>query len=201
MPVTARCGLVDRGLQHARARARTSSRSRPSRRSAARALSRRCITSRSSVSDSTARMRGAQHGAARRLVDAARLHADVAVLDQVDAADAVARRAIVLSRASSAAGARRSPFTATGSPASKSISTSSALVGRLLGRDRELEHVVVRRAPRVLEDAALVAHVQQVAVGASRASRAVTGDRDAVLLGVGDQVGAPVEVPRRATAR
>src|SRR5260370_424617 len=35
-------------------------------------------------------MRGLEHRSARRLVDAARLHPDVAVLDEVEAADAVA---------------------------------------------------------------------------------------------------------------
>ncbi len=38
------------------------------------------------------------------------------------------------------------------------------LIGRLLRRDRQPEHVVVRLAPRILEDAALVADVHQIAV-------------------------------------
>ena len=44
---------------------------------------------RSSTSCSSSRVRGVEQGAARRLVDAARLHADHAILDEVDDADAV----------------------------------------------------------------------------------------------------------------
>ena len=43
-------------------------------------------------------MRHMQDGAARRLVDAARLHADIAVLDEIDSADAVVAAKLVQPR-------------------------------------------------------------------------------------------------------
>jgi hypothetical protein len=67
-------------------------------------------------------------------------------------------------------------------------------VRRLLGRAREDEHALVGRAPRVLEDPALVGDVHEVAVHRV-GLRERRGDRDAVLLGVGDAVGARLEVP------
>ena len=68
------------------------------------------------------------------------------------------------------------------------------LVGRLLGGRREHEHVVVGLPPGVFQDATLEAHVQQVAVRRV-GLLARDGDRDRMPLGVGDQVGAPLEVP------
>ncbi len=104
------------------------------------------------------------------------------------------RPPISFALASSAAGEKASPLMRTGLPASKSTSTYSALSGAFSGDDRQREHVVVRLAPRILEDAALVADVQQVAVGAvGLLARHRNGD--AVLLGVGDQLGARGEIP------
>ena len=79
-----------------------------------------------------------------------------------------ARPPIALSRASSVAGDRRSPLTATGSPRLEVDLDVLRLVRRLLRRHGQQEHVLVRLAPRILEDAAFVADVQQVAVGAVR---------------------------------
>ena len=73
-----------------------------------------------------------QDGAAGGLVDAAALHADEAVLDEVEAADAVVRPSS-LSLASSAAGASLSPSMATGSPFSKSMVMTVGLSGAYSG--------------------------------------------------------------------
>ena len=78
-----------------------------------------------------AAMRGEQDGAARRLVHAARLHADEAVLDQVEPADAVLATERVEPR-QQLAGDIVSPSTATASPRSKSIVTWR-LVRRIFG--------------------------------------------------------------------
>ena len=68
------------------------------------------------------------------------------------------------------------------------------LVRRLFRRDAEQEHVRGRLDPRVLQDAALEADVEQIAVGAVGLLRA---DRhgDALRLRVVDQVGAALEIP------
>ena len=74
-----------------------------------------------------------QHdGAARRFVAAARLHADIAVLDQVEAADAVLAAERGSARSSTLAGVMRLPLMATMSPVSYSSSRYSALVRRVL---------------------------------------------------------------------
>ena len=96
----------------------------------------------------------------------------------------------------SAAGDSRSPLIATGSPAAYSISTYSGSSGACLRRDRQPEHIVVRLAPGILQDAALVADVHQVAV---HRIGLLGGDRhrNLVLRGIRHHVGAPLERPIR----
>src|SRR5207253_1362655 len=76
--------------------------------------------------------RGDEHRAARRLVHAARLDADQAILDQVDAADAVPPP-ILLTVSIKAAGESSWPLTATGTPLSNSIVTFSGSSGASVG--------------------------------------------------------------------
>ena len=68
------------------------------------------------------------------------------------------------------------------------------LIRRVLRRPGPDEHVVGRRAPGILEDSALVGDVHRVAIHRVRL-RLGRGDRDAVLLGVGEAVGARAQVP------
>src|SRR5262249_2219351 len=67
-------------------------------------------------------------------------------------------------------------------------------VGCALGRDGELEHVLVGRTPGILEEAALVAHVEEVPVGGVGLLDRHR-DRDALRLRVRDQVAPPAELP------
>ena len=134
-----------------------------------------------------------QDRAAGRLVDAARLHADVAVLDQVDSADAVAPADVV--EPGEQDGRRRALAVDANGVAGLEVDLDVlGPVGSLLGRDAEEEHVLVRLAPRVLQDAALVADVQQVTVGAVRLL-ARHRHRNPLFLGVGDELAARAEVP------
>ena len=73
-------------------------------------------------------MGGEQDRAAGRLVHAARFHADVTVLDQIEPADPIVVTE-VLSVASSVAGLIALPLIATGSPFSNAISTTVGLSG------------------------------------------------------------------------
>jgi hypothetical protein len=79
---------------------------------------------------------GEQDRAARGLVDAARFHADEAVLDEIDAADAVVA-AESFSLANSVAGLIALPFSATASPFSK----LDLDLGRLVRRVHRVETV------------------------------------------------------------
>ena len=73
-------------------------------------------------------MRGEQDRPARRLVHAARLHADEAVLDEIEPADAIVVAELV-ERGQQGGGQTASPSIETGSPFSKAISTIVGLSG------------------------------------------------------------------------
>ena len=98
------------------------------------------------------------------------------------------------SRSRRATGPRRFPSTATGFPASNSISTGGRHVGRFLGRAGQQEHLLGRLGPRVLEDPALVGDVEEVPVHGVRPGRR-RRDRDPVALGVGHEIRPGAEVP------
>jgi hypothetical protein len=137
--------------------------------------------------------RGVQHGSARRLVDAARAQPDEAVLDHVDAPDPV-RAGELVEAVQQARRRERRAVDRRGAAVLEADQDLGRRVGRLLGRPREQEHALVGRAPRVLEDSALVRDVHQVAVHRV-GLRERRGHRDAVLLRVGDAVGPRHEVP------
>jgi hypothetical protein len=70
------------------------------------------------------------------------------------------------------------------------------LVGRVLGRDGALVDALVGLLPGILEDLALARGVQEVGVDRERRLAAlVLGDRDLMLLGKLDQLGARGEFP------
>ena len=85
----------------------------------------------------------------------------------------------------------RSPSSATGSPRSNSISIVCGLVGRLLRRRDDLEHVVARRLGQVLDRPALGRAAPDVVVDRVRRHLGAALDRDAVLARVGDLLLAP----------
>src|SRR5262245_61640327 len=128
-----------------------------------------------------------------RLVDAARLHADEAVLDEVHAPDAVLAAHAV------------EPLEQRDRPQSLAIDGDGVAglevdqhldgdVGRLFRGIREDEHLVRRRRPRVLQDAALVGDVEEVAIRAV-GSLGRHRYRDVVTAGEVDERGARGEIP------
>ena len=137
-----------------------------------------------------------QDGAARRFIDAARLHADEAVLDEIEPADAIVAAEIV------ERGEQASPATspcrrcATGSPFLNSISIDGRLVGRVFGRDGALIDIRRRLDPRIFQHFAFRGRVQEIGIDRERRFAAlVLGHLDLVLLGEVDEVGAALELP------
>ena len=111
-------------------------------------------------------MRGVEQRAARRLVHAARLHADHAVLDEIDATDAVLA-ADRVERGEQ--GDRRHVVTVDGHGRAALEADGDFLrgVGCGFGRMRHHEQVVRRRRCGILQDSAFVRDVPDVAVGRS----------------------------------
>ena len=138
---------------------------------------------------------GQQDGAAGGLIDAARLHADEAVLDQIETADAVVVAVLVQGGQQ---GGRRHGF---------AIDRDGVALLEADGDDRGDVRGVFRRQGalvdefggldrRVLQHLALAGRVQKVGVDAERGLAAlVLGDRDLVLLGEVQQVFAALELP------
>ncbi len=108
---------------------------------------------------------GVQDRAARRLVHAARLHAHQAVLHHVGAADAVDAAQLVQPR-HQLDGAAGHAVDALRDALLEVDLHVLRLVGSLLRRAGQHEHVLVRLVPRIFQDAALVADVPDVAVAA-----------------------------------
>ena len=130
---------------------------------------------------------------ARRLVHAAGLHADVAVLDEVDAPDPVLPAEPVEPLEERH---RSEPLAVDrhGVPGLELDLDRGRHVRRLLGRPGQEEHLLRRLGPRVLEDPALVGDVEEVPVHRVRPRRR-RRDRDPVALGIGHEVRARAEVP------
>src|SRR3569833_422222 len=139
------------------------------------------------------RARRVEHAAAGRLVDAARLHANVAVLDEVDPAYAVLAGDLVtlLSKLNQI---ELVAIDRDGVALDVLDLDHPRLVRRLARIARALEHLRIGFLPRILEDAALVARVEQVAIDGVR----LVGcrlDRDRVRLRIFDQLLAALELP------
>ena len=135
------------------------------------------------------------NGAAGRLVNATVLHADKAVFDQVQAADAVVPAQFV--QAGQQCRRRQvDPIDADRVAGAEADLDLGRAVGRGLRRDGALEHILLRRHRRILQNLTLARGMQQVGVDRERRFAAlVMGDRDLMLLGVIDQLRARGEVP------
>ena len=137
--------------------------------------------------------RDVQDGPARCLVHAARLHPHVAILDEIDAAHAVLPAEPIETLEH---GHRLQAVTVDRNRIS-SLEVDQHLDGNVGGRLRrvgELEHLVGRRRPRVLEDPSLVGDVEQVAVGGVRPFRRHRHG-NVVAPGELDERGARVQLP------
>jgi hypothetical protein len=137
--------------------------------------------------------RRVEDGAARRLVDAARLHADDAVLHEVHASDAVLTAHPVEAREQG----HRAQALAVDRHRIAPLKVDEDLdghVGRGLRRVREQKHLIGRGHPRVFQDAALVRDVEEVAVGGVRPLGGHR-DRDVVPAGELQQRRAGGELP------
>src|SRR5699024_8727251 len=132
---------------------------------------------------------------ARGFVAAARLHADVAVLDDVNAADAVRAGQFIQPRQHLV---RSHGFAIYGDDVAVLVDQIKLLrrIWGLLKRDGPLPHGILGRSPGIVQHAALVGDVQGIGVG--RIRRAAIGLATyfyAVLFGIGQQALARVEVP------
>ena len=140
-------------------------------------------------------VRGQQDGAARRLVHAARLHADEAVLHQVDAADAVVAAELV-ELGEQRGGRHRLAVEADRVSLGEADRDVCRPVGRVHRRDGALIDVRRRLDCRVLQHFAFRGGVQHVGIDRERRFPAlVLGDRDLVRFRERDQLLAALEVP------
>ena len=136
-----------------------------------------------------------QQRAAGGLIDAARLHADEAVLHQVEPADAVPAGGLVQPLQQRRRREARAVHRHRVAPLEVDLDIVG-LVGGGGGRDGAGEHLLVRLDPRVLQRAALIGNVQQVGVGGvGRLAPLAARNRDLARLGIGDQPVAGVQVP------
>jgi hypothetical protein len=136
-----------------------------------------------------------QDRAARRLVDAARFHADKAVLDEIEPADPVPAADLVQPRQQRRRGQRLAIHRDRVAVLEGNLDILRR-IGRGLGRDGAAVYELLRLDPRVLEDLALGRDVQQVGVDRERRFAAfVFRDRDLVFLGIVEKPGARIEIP------
>ena len=150
---------------------------------------------RSSVIELDAAVGGEEDGAAGGLVDAARLHADEAVLDEVEPADAVPAAELV-EAGEEGGGGEGLAVDRDRVAALEADLDVLGRVGRLLRVDGALVDVRRRLLGGVLEHLALGGGVQEVRVDRERRLAAlVPGDRDLVRLGELEEPGAGGEVP------
>ncbi len=139
---------------------------------------------------------GLEHdGATRRLVAATRLHTDITVFDDVEAADAVGTADAVQVGQN---GCRGFLDTVNGNDVAVAVGEFDVggLVRGVLRRDTPAPHVLFVLGPGVFQDTAFVGDVQQVGVHrVRRLLLAVALDRDTVLFGVVHQLFAGQQVP------
>ena len=142
-----------------------------------------------------AAMRGQQHRAARRLIDAARLHADIAPLDQIEPPHAVAP-ADGVQRRQHRRRAERLAVQRHRVALVESDLDELGRVRRILGRDGALIDDVGGLLRRILQHLALAGGVQQVGVHAERRLAAlVGGHRHLMRLRPFDQPRARGQIP------
>ena len=141
-------------------------------------------------------MRRQQDRAARRLVDAARLHADEAVLDQVEPADAVVVAELVERWPAASPATAPAPSMRQRRPSRSRCGPRSACRARPSARSCADRRSRRRFLGRVLQHLALGGRVQQVGVDRERRlAFLVLGDRDLVLARELQQVLAALERP------
>ena len=133
--------------------------------------------------------------AARGFVHPAALHADEAVLDEIEAADAMLAAKLI--ERGEQRGGRHRLAVERGAVALLEVDGDVfGLVRRILGIDRAAVDVVRRLLPRILEHFAFGGGVEEVRVGRERAFAAlVLGDGDLMLFGPCDQCGAAGQIP------
>ena len=136
-----------------------------------------------------------QDGPARRFVTATRLHADIAVLDEIEPANAV--RAADFVQGFEQRRRRQALAVERDRIALFEFDVEHRRpVGRRLRRHAPAPHGVFRRRPRIFEHAAFIGNMQQVRVHRVRRLRArLVLDRNAVLLRIGQQRFARGQVP------
>ncbi|MCY1294147.1 hypothetical protein D9M70_434300 [compost metagenome] len=140
-------------------------------------------------------VRGEQDRAAGGLIDAARLHADEAVLDEIETADAVVA-AVLVKLGKQRGGRQAHAVDRDGVTTLEADLDDGRLVRSGFRRDRAHMHVFRGFLGRIFENLALGGGVQQVGVdGERRLALLVLGNRDLVLLGEFEQVGAAFERP------
>ena len=123
-----------------------------------------------------------EDGAARRFIDAARLHADEAVLDQIEPADAIVM-AQAVELGEKRGGRHGLAVDGDGIALQELDLDVGRLVGRILRRDGALVDVGRRLLPRVFQHLAFGGGVQQVGIDREgRFAALVLGHRDLVLL-------------------
>src|SRR5215475_4775319 len=140
-------------------------------------------------------MRSLQDRPAGRLVDTPRFHADEAVLDEIEPADAVPAAGFV--QALEQRGGREMfAIYRDRIAAFEGDFDTFGFVGRGLGGDGAAEHELLGLDPWVLQHLALGGDVEEVGVDRKRRLTAlVPGDRDLVLLGVFEEPGTRGQVP------
>ena len=133
--------------------------------------------------------------AAGSLVHPAALHADEPVLDEVETADAVST-AIVVERRQQCGRAHALAVDRDAVAALEIDRDVFRRVGRVLGVHGARIDIVGDLVPRVLKHEAFARRVQHVRIGRERRLAAlVLADRDLVLLGELDQLGAAGKIP------
>ena len=142
-----------------------------------------------------AAVRRDQYGPAGGLIDAARLHADETVLDQVQTADAVVVTVLV-QRGQDRRGRHGLAIDRDGIALFEADLDDGRHVRGVLGADGALVNELGRLDRRVFQNLALGRGVQEVGVDAERRLAAlVLGDRNLVLLGEVQQGLAGAELP------
>ena len=150
---------------------------------------------RSSVIELDAAMCGNEDGAARRLVHAARLHADEAVLHQVEPADAV-RTPERVELGQQISGRKRLAVERDGIAARELDGDIGGLVGRRLRIEGARIDVVRHLLRRILQHLPLRGGMQEIGIDRERRLAAlVLGNGDLVLLGEGDERFARAQLP------
>ncbi len=132
---------------------------------------------------------------AGRLIDAARFHPDEAVFDEIEKPDPVFRAIFVQAR-QDRGWAERLAVDRDRVALFKRDLDEFRRVGRILDRDDALGDVIGRLDRRIFQNPALGRGMQQVRIdGKGRLAPLVLGDRDLVLFGEFQKLGAARQVP------